>query len=278
MQENTLLIFQIPRDLADHPGRMFFNHHPIKKEQKKENEPFSFSCHFYQSSTFHHHVSTQSCYKPTADTSNALSTAWPTSRGMKGAIIQNSHLLWVKNHSWKEGNNTIVQEKGHFSCSLVCLHHGRAGYALRRKPREGLWWRQKSPETLMPEARNPSITDEWFLQNLFGDFTFWLTKIVYVYNMLYMFIVLLCLHNVSFRFVICPKLGWGRSHVHISSTSISVFLALQKDHSNIRSIWFSVKHLLIGYQLAQNNSKMFVLQGGFLRHKNICCLKWISLN
>lgn len=59
----------------------------------------------------------------------------------------------------------------------------------------------------MPEARNPSITDEWFLQNLFGDFTFWLTKIVYVYNMLYMFIVLLCLHNVSFRFVICPKLG-----------------------------------------------------------------------
>lgn len=147
-QENILLILQIPRDPADHPRRTFINCRQKKweREQTKENEPFSFSCHFYQSSTFHHHVSSQSCYKPTADTSNALSTVWPTSREMKRTIIQNSHLLWVMSHSWKEGNNTIAQEKGHFSCSPGCLHHSKAEYALRGKPPEGLWWRQASLE------------------------------------------------------------------------------------------------------------------------------------
>lgn len=158
-QENTLLIFQIPRD---HPVGCFSTA-IRKKELKNENEPFSFSCHFYQSSTFHHHVRSQSCYKPTADTSNALSTVWPTSRGMKGTIIQNSHLLWVMSHSWKEGNNTIVQEKGHFSRSPGCLHRSKAGYALRRKPHEGLWWGQETLEILSRKHRNASISDELFL-------------------------------------------------------------------------------------------------------------------
>lgn len=118
--EDTLRIVPIPRD---HPRRTFPNGRP--KERAKENGPFSFSFHCYQSLTFHHRVSRQSCYKPTSDTSNTLSTVWPTSREMKRTIIQNSHLLWVTSLSWKEGNNIIVWEKGHFSCSAGCLHHPR---------------------------------------------------------------------------------------------------------------------------------------------------------
>ena len=37
-QENTLLMFQIPRHLPDHPGRMFFNRHSKKKKKVKERK------------------------------------------------------------------------------------------------------------------------------------------------------------------------------------------------------------------------------------------------
>lgn len=116
--------------------------------------PFPFLAIFYQSSTFHHHVSSQSCYKPTADTSNALSTVWPTSREMKRTIIQNSHLPWVMSHSWKEGNNTIVEEKGRFSFSSGCLQCSKAGDELRKRPQEGLWRRQGSTNT-DPQRQKP---------------------------------------------------------------------------------------------------------------------------
>lgn len=136
--ENTLLIFQIRRDLIDHPGGTFLNCHPRKRAKEKKRDLFLF-LPFLSKFNLSSSCKSQSCYKPTADTSNALSTVWPTSREMKRTIIQNSHLLWVMSHSWKEGNNTIMQEKGHFSYCPDCLHHRKAGCALRRKPQEGLW-------------------------------------------------------------------------------------------------------------------------------------------
>lgn len=211
-------MFQIPRDLPDHPSRTFLNCPPKKKKKnskrKKENEPASFSCHFYQSSTFHHHVGSQSCYKPTADTSNALSTVWPNSSEMKSTIIQNSHLLWVMSHSWKEGNNTIVQEKGHFSCSPGCLHRSKAGYALRRKPYESLWWTQASLEILTHRQKPKHCWWTTPLKPFCWPLSFWIPHTSYI--------VLFCFHNLSFGFRHhLPKLGWefteGRSCVHLSS-------------------------------------------------------------
>ena len=177
---------------------------------------------------------------------------------MKSTIIQNSHLLWVMSHSWKEGNNTIVQEKGHFSCSPGCLHRTKAGCALRRKPHESLWWTQASLEILTHRQKPKHC---WWTAPLkpfcwplsFGHQKYFMDTTCFVYCFI--------LFPQSFVWISASfaqtglRVHWGQkvcssffcpSQVLLSFSSTFVFPAPQRDHSNVRSVWFSVKHLLVG--------------------------------
>lgn len=153
-------------------------------------------------------------------------------------------------HSWKEGNNTIAQEKGHFSCSPGCLHHSKAEYALRGKPPEGLWWRQASLE--IPTHRQKPKHCWWtvplkpFCWPLSAGHQKWF---VYTTCLVDCFL----LSPQSFIWVKhLPKLGCefmeGRSCVHLFCLP-QVPLSYQL-HSEITATLqvfsFSLKHLLVG--------------------------------